>query len=141
MNRAHRWNWGLIVEQTPYTIGQFSQGVTVDPNFGTAFVQQETRITQINRGITGITQYPLQPCAAGGVLGGIRRISFDYEVEASSSGSPAVCSSDGRRKTSSGRMHSTSVKQARRSSTTRLWRDQPDPWTALSFEYRKPPAH
>ena len=75
LNRTHRWNWGLIVEQTPYTIGQFSQGVTVDPNFGTAFVQQETRITQINRGITGITQYPVSRAQRVEFSGGIRRIT------------------------------------------------------------------
>jgi len=81
LNRTHRWNWGVIVEQTPYTTGQFSQGVTVDPNFGPAFVQQETRVTQINRGITGITQYPFNRAQRVEFSGGIRRISFDYEVE------------------------------------------------------------
>ena len=89
LNRTHRWNWGLIVEQTPYTIGQFSQGVTVDPNFGTAFVQQETRITQINRGITGITQYPFSRAQRVEFSGGIRRISFDYEVESFFFGFPS----------------------------------------------------
>ena len=81
LNRTHRWNWGLMVEQTPYTIGQFSQGITVDPDFGTSFVQQEVRIRQINRGITGITQYPFSRAQRVEFSGGIRRISFDYEVE------------------------------------------------------------
>ncbi|MGH9241218.1 MAG: basic secretory protein-like protein [Vicinamibacterales bacterium] len=81
LNRTHRWNWGVIVEQTPYTTGRFAQGITVDPNFGTSFVQQETRITQINRGITGITQYPFSRAQRVEFSGGVRRISFDYEVE------------------------------------------------------------
>ena len=81
LNRTHRWNWGLIVEQTPYTTGRFAQGFTSDPNFGTSFVQQETRITQINRGITGITQYPFSRAQRLELSGGVRRISFDYEVE------------------------------------------------------------
>jgi hypothetical protein len=81
LNRTNRWNWGVIVEQTPYTIGQFAQGVTVDPEFGTSFVQQEFRIRQINRGITGITQYPFSRAQRVEFSGGIRRISFDYEVE------------------------------------------------------------
>jgi hypothetical protein len=81
LNRTHRWNWGVIVEQTPYTTGRFAQGITNDPNFGPSFVQQETRITQINRGITGITQYPFSRAQRVEFSGGIRRISFDYEVE------------------------------------------------------------
>src|SRR5687767_3219359 len=81
LNRTHRWNWGVIVEQTPYTTGQFRQAFTVDPNFGQAFVQEELRITQINRGITGITQYPFSRAQRVEFSGGVRRISFDYEVE------------------------------------------------------------
>jgi Tol biopolymer transport system component len=81
LNRTHRWNWGVMVEQTPYTIGQFSQGIAVDPQFGTSFVQQEFRIRQINRGITGITQYPFSRAQRVELSGGVRRVSFDYEVE------------------------------------------------------------
>ena len=81
LNRENRWNWGVIGEQTPYTTGAFNEGVTFDPNFGTALVQQQYRIRQINRGFTGITQYPFNRAQRVEFTGGVRRISFDREVE------------------------------------------------------------
>ena len=81
INRTHRWNWGLIVEQTPYIIGQFGQGLTFDPQFGLSLVQQELRIKQTNRAVTGITQYPFSRAHRVEFTGGVRRISFDYELE------------------------------------------------------------
>jgi Tol biopolymer transport system component len=80
LNRTHRWNWGVIGEQTPYGFSQFSQGIVTDPNFGTSFVQQESRFRQINQAITGITQYPLSRAQRVEFSGGIRRISFSQEV-------------------------------------------------------------
>jgi hypothetical protein len=81
INRTNRWNWGVIVEQTPYTIGQFGQALVLDPQFGPSIVQQELRIRQINRAVTGITQYPFSKALRAEFSGGIRRVSFDYEIE------------------------------------------------------------
>ncbi|HVG71567.1 MAG TPA: hypothetical protein VM819_11685 [Vicinamibacterales bacterium] len=81
INRTHRWNWGVILENTPYTLGQFGQTLTIDPQFGPALVQQELRLRQINRAITGITQYPLSKVQRVEFSGGVRRVSFDAEVE------------------------------------------------------------
>jgi Tol biopolymer transport system component len=80
LNRTHRWNWGVIGEQTPYGFSQWAQGIVTDPNFGTAFAQQETRFRQINQAVTGITQYPLSRAQRVEFSGGIRRISFSEEL-------------------------------------------------------------
>jgi Tol biopolymer transport system component len=80
LNRTHRWNWGVIGEQTPYSLSQWAQGFVVDPNFGVAFAQQEYRIRQINQAATGITQYPFSRAQRVEFSGGVRRISFHQEV-------------------------------------------------------------
>ena len=136
----HRWNWGLIVEQTPYPSASSRRASPLIP-ISAPRSSSKAAHTQINRGITGITQYPFSRAQRVEFSGGIRRISFDYEVESFFFGFPSGVFLGRTRKTSSGRMR-TSVKQARRSSTTRLSLARPaDPWTALSFRYRKPPAH
>jgi hypothetical protein len=55
--------------------------VTNTPNFGTAFVQQEYRVRQINSAVTGILQYPFTRAHRMEFSGGVRRIAFDQEVE------------------------------------------------------------
>ena len=32
INRTHRWNWGLLAEQTPYILGSFSEFLSVRDN-------------------------------------------------------------------------------------------------------------
>lgn len=80
LNRESRWNWGVIGEQTPYVTGSFAQGVTtIDGR--TAFVQQTHRITQINRGASGVVQYPFSRAQRLEFAAGLRRISFDRDIE------------------------------------------------------------
>jgi hypothetical protein len=79
-NRESRWNWGLIGEQTPYVTGSFAQGVTTVGG-QQAFVEQTHRITQINRGITGVIQYPFSRAQRIEFAAGARRISFDQDIE------------------------------------------------------------
>ncbi len=81
LNRTHRWNWGFIAEQSPYPFSEFQQGIINDPNFGTAFVQQELRLTQINRAFTGIAQYPFSRAQRLEFSGGVRRISYSQKLE------------------------------------------------------------
>ena len=80
INRTHRWNWGVIGEQTPYGFSQWAQGIVNNPNFGTVYAQQESRFRQINQAVTGITQYPLSRAQRVEFSGGIRRISFSEEL-------------------------------------------------------------
>ena len=80
INRTNRWNWGIVGEQTPYVTGAFAQGVTtVDGQ--TVFVEQTQRVTQINRGVSGLVQYPFSRAHRFELAGGVRRISFDQDVE------------------------------------------------------------
>jgi Tol biopolymer transport system component len=81
LNRTHRWNWGIMGEQSPYPFSEFQQGIVNDPNFGLAFVQQELRLTQINRAVTGITQYPFSKAQRLEFSGGVRRISYIQKLE------------------------------------------------------------
>jgi hypothetical protein len=80
INRTHRWNWGLVGEQTPYVTGFFAQGLTtVDGN--TVFVEETHRVTQINRAVSGLFQYPFSRAHRFELAGGVRRISFDRDIE------------------------------------------------------------
>ncbi len=79
-NRTHRWNWGVVVEQTPYVTGAFAQGIT-DLDGSSALVQETLRVTQVNRAASGVLQYPFSRAQRVEVSGGIRRISFDRDLE------------------------------------------------------------
>jgi Tol biopolymer transport system component len=80
INRSSRWNWGVVGESTPYVYGGYSQGFTLDPNGNFVFAEQEQRITQTNRGVSFVTQYPFSRAHRVELSGGARRISFDSEL-------------------------------------------------------------
>jgi Tol biopolymer transport system component len=80
INRKHRWNWGVIGEQTPWVSGSFFQGLATVGNIPVV-VQQTYRVTQIDRAVSGIAQYPFSRVHRVEVSGGVRRISFDQDVE------------------------------------------------------------
>lgn len=80
LNRTSRWNWGVVGEQTPYVTGGFARGVTtVDGR--QAFVEQTRRITQINRAASGVVHYPFTRAQRVEFTVGVRRISFDHDIE------------------------------------------------------------
>jgi Tol biopolymer transport system component len=80
LNREHRWNWGLVAEQTPYVTGAFARGVTtVDGR--EAFVEQTRRITQINTAMSGVLHYPFSRSQRLEFTTGVRRIGFDHDIE------------------------------------------------------------
>ena len=80
LNRTHRWNWGLFGEQIPYVTGAFARGVTVVDG-RQAFVEQTQRITQINQAVSGTVHYPFSQAHRVEFTGGVRRITFDNQVE------------------------------------------------------------
>jgi hypothetical protein len=80
INRTSRWNWGLVAEQTPYVTGSFGQALT-DVDGQTAIVQQTRRVTQINQAASGLVQYPFSRAHRLEMAAGIRRISFDHDIE------------------------------------------------------------
>lgn len=80
INRTHRWNWGVVGEQTPYVTGAFGQALTtIDGR--PVLVQETHRLTQINRAVSGLAQYPFSRAHRFEVAAGLRRISFDQDVE------------------------------------------------------------
>lgn len=79
-NRKSRWNWGVVADQTPYVTGSFAQGVT-DRNGSLVGVQETHRIIQVDRGVSGILQYPFSRAQRVEFSSGVRRISFDQDVE------------------------------------------------------------
>lgn len=80
INRRSRWNWGVVGEQSPYVTGAFGQALTTID--GTpALVQQTLRLTQTDRAVSGMTQYPFSRSHRLELSGGMRHVSFDQEVE------------------------------------------------------------
>lgn len=80
LNRRSRWNWGAIGEQTPYVTGRFARGVSTVSG-REALVERTHRITQVNRAATGVLQYPFSRAQRVELAGGLRRISFDEDIE------------------------------------------------------------
>jgi Tol biopolymer transport system component len=86
LNRTHRWNWGIAVDQTPYVISSFAQGIDVSSG-QPVIVQEESRIIQTDRGFSGIVSYPFNRADRVEFSGGLRQIGgkedlttdlFDY---------------------------------------------------------------
>jgi Tol biopolymer transport system component len=80
INRKSRWNWGVVGEQTPYVTGSFAQGLA-SVGGTPVIVQQTFRLTQIDRAVSGITQYPFSRVQRVEMAGGFRQISFDQDIE------------------------------------------------------------
>jgi Tol biopolymer transport system component len=80
INRASRWNWGIVGEQTPYVTGGFAEGL-VDNNGTAAFAQQTLRVVQTDRAVSALAQYPFSRAQRLEFAAGVRRIGFDQELE------------------------------------------------------------
>jgi Tol biopolymer transport system component len=80
INRENRWNWGIVGEQSPYVTGGFAQFSTIIDG-QRVFIEEELRITQISRGVTGLVQYPFSRAQRIEFAAGARRISFDNTIE------------------------------------------------------------
>jgi hypothetical protein len=80
INRTRRWNWGIVAEQSPYVTGNFVESVvTVDGQ--TALLSEELRITQTNRAVSALAQYPFSRAQRLEFSGGMRRIGFDRRID------------------------------------------------------------
>jgi Tol biopolymer transport system component len=80
LNRTRRWNWGVIGEYTPFVTGAFGQRLEATPGGQLTLVQEEIRFTQINRGVSGLTQYPFGRAMRAEFVGGMRQIAFSQEL-------------------------------------------------------------
>ncbi len=79
-NRAHRWNWGGVVQQVPYVIGGVSQGV-VQQDGQNQFVEQLVKFRQINRDVIGTLSYAFNRSRRVEFQGGFRNITFEQETK------------------------------------------------------------
>jgi Tol biopolymer transport system component len=76
VNRTHRWNWGLSVDQTPYVSRAFEAGFT-DP---TTYVEREYRFLQRDQTGQGFITYPFSRSHRVEFSGGYRRIGQNFDV-------------------------------------------------------------
>jgi Tol biopolymer transport system component len=75
LNRTHRWNWGAAIDQTPYVYRTYAAGFS-----GTQYVEQEYRVLQVDRSISGLIQYPFNRAARVELTGGGRQIGLKQDV-------------------------------------------------------------
>jgi Tol biopolymer transport system component len=79
LDRKHRWNWGIGVDQTPYVSRGFATGVDVSGG-QPVFVEEEFRVLQIDRGVTGILSYPFSRAHRVEVSAAGRQIGLKEDV-------------------------------------------------------------
>ena len=79
INRSHRWNWGVAVDQTPYVYRTFNTGVAFPQGIPT-YVEQEYRILQVDRSVSGLLSYPFSRAQRIDFSGGARQIGFSQDL-------------------------------------------------------------
>jgi len=79
LNRTHRWNWGIGIDQTPYIASAFTTGVDVSGG-QPVLVESEFRIKQIDRGVTGVASYPFSAARRVEFSGGVRQLTLSEDV-------------------------------------------------------------
>jgi hypothetical protein len=77
INRSRRWNWGVALDQTPYVSRAFASGV--DP-VQQLFVEQEYRVLQVDRSLSGMVSYPFSGAQRIDFSGGLRQIGLKQDV-------------------------------------------------------------
>ncbi len=79
LNRKHRWNWGVGVDQTPYVSRGYATGYDT-LNGQDVYVEREYRIKQTDRGFSGVLAYPFSRAQRVEVSGGLRQLSLTQDV-------------------------------------------------------------
>jgi Tol biopolymer transport system component len=79
LNRKHRWNWGVGIDQTPYVARAFTQGVTVIQG-QPVYTENEYRILQIDRSVSGLLSYPFSRSQRIDFSGGFRQIGYKQDL-------------------------------------------------------------
>jgi WD40 repeat protein len=81
LNTAHRWNWGVYAQQTPYITGSFSSGYGYDTNGEPVYIEQDYYYREINREIGGMISYPMSDVLRTEFSLGYRNITFSEQVQ------------------------------------------------------------
>ena len=79
VNRRHRWNWGVGVDQTPYISRAYQTGYDT-ANGQDVYVEREYRVKQTDRGLSGIIAYPFSGAQRVEVTGALRQLSLTQDV-------------------------------------------------------------
>ena len=77
INRSKRWNWGLALDQTPYVSRAFAAGFDQNQD---VFVEQEFRVLQVDRSLSGLLSYPFSNAQRVDFTGGVRQIGLKQDV-------------------------------------------------------------
>jgi Tol biopolymer transport system component len=80
LNRTHRWNWGVDVEQIPYVARAFDAGIATAPGQPATYVEKEYRILQRDQAMLGVVSYPFSRAHRVEFSGGFRRIGLKEDV-------------------------------------------------------------
>lgn len=77
-NNKHRLNWGIILEQIPYILNQYTSGYGVlDSTL--VYAEQQYRLEELNRGLNGYVSYPFSRTMRMEFSSGINHISFEQK--------------------------------------------------------------
>jgi Tol biopolymer transport system component len=79
LNRKKRWNWGAMIDQTPYVARGFEAGFTVVDG-QEVYLEREYRFLQIDRSFTGLVSYPISRAQRIDFSGGARQIGFKQDI-------------------------------------------------------------
>lgn len=79
LNRSRRWNWGVGIDQTPYVSRAYETGV-VSTGGGPVYLENEYRILQTDRSLSGVISYPLSRALRVEASGGFRQLGLKYDV-------------------------------------------------------------
>ena len=79
LNRKKRWNYGVGLDQTPYVSRGYQTGIVRTPD-GDVYVENEYRILQTDRSLTGVVSYPFSRALRVEAQGGFRQIGLKQDV-------------------------------------------------------------
>lgn len=79
INRTNRWVWGASIDQTPYVARGFDAGLGLVEGQN-VYVENEYRILQIDRSLSGIVSYPFSRAQRVDFSAGVRQIGLKQDV-------------------------------------------------------------
>ncbi len=79
-NLTHRWNWAVVAEQIPYIYQTFASGYAMLPDSSIAYVEQQYRISQINRDLSFVTAYPFNRASRVEFSAGLQNVTYSQKI-------------------------------------------------------------
>ena len=79
LNRARRWNWGVGLDQTPYVFRGYETGI-VDVPGDQLYIENEYRILQTDRSLSGVISYPFSRAFRVEANGGFRQLGLKQDL-------------------------------------------------------------